>query len=104
MNLIQEQPDENISVAALFYPLALIEANLVTEKITGYCDSGLINSDISNYFTEPQKARQTYKEISDKALITSYSLARRHKAGFLMAALYNASVYRSYFGKTAGVL
>jgi len=56
----------------------------------------LIGTDFSDYFTEPEKAREGYQQVFAKGFVTDYPLTIRHKDGKLTDVLYNASVYRMY--------
>ena len=55
---------------------------------------GLIGTDFSDYFTEPEKAREGYQQVFAKGSVTDYPLTIRHRDGRLTDVLYNASVYK----------
>ena len=63
----------------------------------------LIGTDFSNYFTEPEKAREGYQQVFAKGSVTDYALTIRHKDGLLTNVLYNASVYKDTRGNVVGV-
>ena len=63
----------------------------------------LIGTDFSNYFTEPEKAREGYQQVFAKGFVTDYPLTIRHKDGRLTDVLYNASVYKDVAGNVLGV-
>jgi len=81
----------------------ITDVNEATVKVTGVARDGLIGTDFSDYFTEPQKARSGYREVFDKGFVTDYPLTIRHKEGRLTNVLYNASVYRDPAGNVLGV-
>ncbi len=54
----------------------------------------LIGTDFSDYFTEPEKAREGYQQVFAKGFVTDYPLTIRHRDGQLTDVLYNASVYK----------
>jgi len=72
-------------------------------KVTGVAREKLIGTDFSDYFTEPEKAREGYQQVFAKGFVTDYPLTIRHKAGRLTNVLYNASVYKDGGGNVLGV-
>ena len=106
--------------ATQFYARSLIEASLdplvtispegkITDvnegsiKVTGVPRGKLIGADFSDYFTEPDKAREGYQQVFSKGAVTDYPLTIRHKDGRLIDVLYNASVYKDAQGSVLGV-
>jgi PAS domain S-box-containing protein len=81
----------------------ITDVNEATIKVTGVSRDKLIGTDFSNYFTEPEKAREGYQQVFAKGSVTDYPLTIRHKEGRLTGVLYNASVYRDVNGKVLGV-
>jgi hypothetical protein len=63
----------------------------------------LIGTDFSNYFTEPEQAREGYQQVFAKGSVTNYPLTIRHRSGHLTEVLYNASVYKDARGSVLGV-
>src|SRR5438874_6737299 len=63
----------------------------------------IIGNDFSDYFTEPEKAREGYQQVFAKGFVTDYPLTVRHKDGRLTDVLYNASVYKDARGNVLGV-
>ena len=72
-------------------------------KVTGVPREKLIGTDFSDYFTEPEKAREGYQQVFSKGFVTDYPLTIRHKDGKLTNVLYNASVYKDVRGNVLGV-
>ena len=72
----------------------ITDVNEATVKVTGVLRDKLIGTDFSDYFTEPEKAREGYQQVFAKGFVTDYPLTIRHKDGRLTDVLYNASVYR----------
>jgi PAS domain S-box-containing protein len=62
----------------------------------------IIGSDFFSYFTEPQKAREVYKEVFAKGFVADYPLTIRD--GKLTDVLFNGSVYKDDRGKVLGVV
>ena len=81
----------------------ITDVNEATVKVTGVTREKLIGTDFSNYFTEPEKARQGYRQVFDKGSVTDYPLTIRHKEGKLTDVLYNATVYKDTRGNVLGV-
>ncbi len=81
----------------------ITDVNRATEEATGLSRSGLIGTDVADYFTEPDKARAGYREAFGKGEVRDYPLTIRHVSGRAMDVLYNATVYRNLRGDVAGV-
>src|SRR5512134_2873159 len=81
----------------------ITDVNEATIKVTGVPRDKLIGTDFSNYFTEPEKAREGYQQVFAKGSVTDYPLTIRHKDGKLVDVLYNASVYKDVAGNVLGV-
>ncbi|MFB3883724.1 MAG: PAS domain S-box protein [Thermodesulfobacteriota bacterium] len=81
----------------------ITDVNEATIKVTGVSRERLIGTDFANYFTEPEKAREGYKQVLAKGYVTDYPLTIRHNDGKLTDVLYNASVYKDVAGNVLGV-
>lgn len=81
----------------------ITDVNEASIKITGISREQLIGTDFSNYFTEPEKARQGYLQVFEKGFVADYPLTVKHINGKLTDVLYNASVYKDENGKVLGV-
>ena len=81
----------------------ITDVNEATIKVTGVGREKLIGTDFSNYFTEPELAREGYRQVFEKGFVTDYPLTIRHSSGKLTHVLYNASVYKDVAGKVMGV-
>ncbi len=79
------------------------DVNSATEFATGVSREELIESDFSDYFTQPEKAREGYQRVFKEGLVRDYPLAIRHKSGMITHVLYNATVYRNEAGEIQGV-
>jgi PAS domain S-box-containing protein len=115
----RRQADEKLRSASL-YARSLIEASLdplvtinpdgkitdvneATIRATGVKRESLIGTDFSNYFTEPEKAREGYQQVFSKGAVTDYPLTMRHREGRVTDVLYNAALYRDAGGEVLGV-
>jgi PAS domain S-box-containing protein len=81
----------------------ITDVNEATVKVTGVPREKLIGTDFSNYFTEPEKAREGYLQTFAKGFVTDYPLTIRHGDGRITPVLYNASVYRDVNAHVLGV-
>jgi len=81
----------------------ITDVNEATELVTGYSRKELIGTDFSNYFTEPEKAKEGYKQAFREELVQDYALEIQHKEGRITPVLYNASVYRDEDNEIVGI-
>jgi len=81
----------------------ITDVNEATEKATGISRDRLIGSDFSDYFTEPQKAREGYQRVFEKGFVRDYPLAIRSASGAVTDVLYNATVFKGASGEVDGV-
>lgn len=99
-SLIEAALDPLVTIS----PLGKItDVNEATVKITGRSRENLIGTDFCEYFTDPVRAQQGYREVFDKGSVTDYPLTIRGQDGRLTDVLYNASVYRDQEGNILGV-
>jgi PAS domain S-box-containing protein len=77
--------------------------NAATELVTGYTRRELVGTDFSQYFTDPQRARDIYEKVLQRGSIRDFELTMRHRNGNLTPVLYNASVYLDNEKKVKGV-
>jgi PAS domain S-box-containing protein len=119
-NTARKQADDRLRTASQ-YARSLIEASLdplvtispegkITDvnagsiKVTGMVREKLIGTDFCDYFTEPDKAREGYRQVFAEGFVTDYPLTIRHEDGHLTDVLYNASVYKDVQGSVLGVV
>jgi PAS domain S-box-containing protein len=81
----------------------ITDVNEATVTVTGVSRENLINTDFSNYFTEPIKAREGYERVFKEGSIRDYPLSIRHSSDQITDVLYNASVYKDDKGNVLGV-
>lgn len=81
----------------------ITDVNEATIKVTGIAREKLIGTNFSNYFTEPVKAEEGYRQAFDKGFVSNYPLTIKHKKGKITDVLYNASVYKDDNGHVLGV-
>ncbi len=81
----------------------ITDVNRATELVTGIPRQRLTGTDFSDYFTEPDKAREGYQQVFSQGFVKDYPLAIRHATGRITDVLYNASVYKDDKGEVLGV-
>jgi PAS domain S-box-containing protein len=81
----------------------ITDVNEATEIVTGIARERLIDTDFSDYFTEPEKARQWYRQAFAEGTVRDYPLAIRSISGVVTEVMYNASVFRNQAGEVEGV-
>jgi PAS domain S-box-containing protein len=99
-SLIEASLDPLVTISA---EGKITDVNEGSIKVTGVPREKLIGTDFSDYFTEPERAREGYLEVFSKGSVTDYPLTIRHADGRLTDVLYNASVYRDLQGNVLGV-
>jgi PAS domain S-box-containing protein len=81
----------------------ITDVNLATENVTGYPREKLIGTDFSNYFTDPEKAKEGYLKVLKEGSVKDYPLEISHRNGHITPVIYNAAIYRDDRGKVIGV-
>ncbi len=80
----------------------IMDMNEATVKITGVTREMLTGTNFFEYFTEPQKAKDIYREVFEKGFVTDYPLTiRDHK---LTDVLFNGSVFKDEAGEVKGAV
>jgi PAS domain S-box-containing protein len=82
----------------------ITDVNEASVNATGVPRDKLIGTDFSDYFTEPQKAREGYQQVFARGQVSDYPLTLRNKNGKLIQVLFNASVYRDEKGSVLGAV
>lgn len=99
-SLIEASLDPLVTISA---EGKITDVNAASAEITGLPREKLIGTDFSDYFTEPEKAREGYKQVFEKGSVSNYPLTIHHRDGKLTDVLYNASVYKDTRGNVLGV-
>jgi PAS domain S-box-containing protein len=99
-SLIEASRDPLVTINALG---KITDVNEATSRVTGVARGDLVGTDFSDYFTEPDLAREGYLRVFAQGFVTDYPLTIRHTNGELTEVLYNASVYRDTAGRVLGV-
>jgi PAS domain S-box-containing protein len=80
----------------------ITDMNNASVTITEMTRESLIGTDFFEYFTEPEKAREIYKQIFAEGFVADFPLTIRD--GKLTDVLFNGSVYKDENGKVLGVV
>ncbi len=99
-SLIEASPDPLVTISP---EGKITDINAGSIKVTGVSREKLIGTDFSDYFTEPDKAREGYQQVFAEGFVTDYPLTIRHEDGHLTDVLYNATVYKDVQGSVLGV-
>ncbi len=99
-SLIEASLDPLVTISA---EGKIMDVNNATEQVTGIARDKLIGTDFSDFFTEPEKAREGYLKVFTEGHVTDYPLELRHVNGKITPVLYNASVYKNEQGEVQGV-
>jgi PAS domain S-box-containing protein len=99
-NLIEASLDPLVTISA---DGKIMDVNSATELTTGVPRNELIGTDFSDYFMEPEKAREGYQRVFREGFVRDYPLAIRHTSGKVTDVLYHATVFRNETGVSQGV-
>jgi PAS domain S-box-containing protein len=80
----------------------ITDMNEALVVITGKSREILLNSDFENYFTEPEKAREIYREVFKKGFINDIPLILID--GNPIDVLFNGAIYKDPSGKVLGAV
>jgi len=98
-SLIEASLDPQVTIS----PAGKItDVNEAASRLTGVARTQLVGTDFSDYFTEPDRAREGYRQVFAQGIVTDYPLTIRHTGGGLTNVLYNASVYNDEAGRVLG--
>lgn len=99
-SLIEASLDPLVTISA---EGKITDVNDASVKVTGVPREKLIGTEFSNYFTEPEKAQDGYRQVFEKGFVSDFPLTIKHTNGKLTDVLYNASVYKDSKGNILGV-
>ncbi len=99
-SLIEASLDPLVTISA---EGKITDVNEASVQATGVPRQEIIGTGFSDYFTEPEKAREGYRQVFSKGFVRDYPLAIRHRSGSITDVFYNASVFRDEQGQVLGV-
>src|SRR5688572_3303635 len=82
----------------------ITDVNEALVRATGVEREKIIGTDFSDYFTEPQKAREGYQQVFAKGFLANSPLTLRSEERQLGDVLYNATVYKDNSDNVLGML
>lgn len=100
-SLIEASLDPLVTISA---EGKITDVNEATVRTTGVAREKLIGTDFSDYFTEPESARESYRRVFARGFVTDYPLTIRQRDGKLIDVFYNASLYRDVRENVLGVV
>ncbi|MBC7695354.1 MAG: response regulator [Burkholderiales bacterium] len=100
-SLIEASLDPLITISA---EGKITDMNQALADITGITRAKITGTDFFDYFTEPQKAREVYKEAFAKGFVVNFPLTIRHKDGKYTDVLFNGSTYKDERGNILGIV
>ena len=100
-SLIEASLDPLVTISA---EGKITDMNDATVNITGVTRELLTGTDFFDYFTEPQKAREVYKEVFANGSVADSPLTLRHIDGKLTDVLFNGSIYKDDKETVQGVV
>ena len=80
----------------------ITDMNEALTNITGKSREKLTGTDFKDYFTDPQKAHEVYREVFEKGFVADYPLTIRDHT--LIDVLFNGSVYKDEQGNVLGAV
>jgi PAS domain S-box-containing protein len=81
----------------------ILDVNTASERATGAGRNELIGTDFSRYFTDPERAKEGYRQAFISGNVIDYPLEIRHRDGHTVPVLYNATTYHDNNGNVQGV-
>jgi PAS domain S-box-containing protein len=100
-SLIEASLDPLVTISA---EGKITDMNEATVNITGVTREFLTGTDFFDYFTEPQNAREVYKDVFANGSVADSPLTLRHIDGKLTDVLFNGSTYKDDRGTVQGVV
>ena len=98
--LIETSPDALMTISS---EGKITDVNHATELITGVSSEEIIGTDFSNYFTDPDTAREGYQQVFRDGYLRDYALEIKHRDGRITPVFCNASAYKDTQGQVTGV-
>jgi sigma-B regulation protein RsbU (phosphoserine phosphatase) len=82
----------------------IADLNTALETVTGLSRAELLGRDASSYFSDPEQARQLYRDVRHHGAVRDRPLELRHRDGHLTRVLCSASAYKNEAGALLGVV
>ena len=75
LNLMSLSQDPLVTISA---EGKITDVNEATIRVTGVDREHLVGTDFSDYFTEPDRAREGHRQVFAQGFVTDYPLTIRH--------------------------
>ena len=82
----------------------ITDVNEATIRMIGVDREHLIGTDFADYFTEPDRARDGYRQVFAQGFVADYPLILQQTGGDLVQVLFTAPVYKDAASNVLGVL
>ncbi|HEY5508466.1 MAG TPA: PAS domain S-box protein [Paludibacter sp.] len=82
----------------------ITDINQAKVNITGVERDKLIGTNFYDYFTEPEKAKEIYRQVFEKGSVKGCPLTFRHVNHKHTDVLFNGSVYKDAYGNVLGAV
>ncbi|HKW99333.1 MAG TPA: PAS domain S-box protein [Bryobacteraceae bacterium] len=73
-------------------------------QMTGYGRAELLGTPFSDYFTDPERAKEGVRQTLEVGFVTEYALTLMGRSRRLLQVSFNASVFRDQTGNVRGIL
>jgi len=80
------------------------DVNAQMEALTGYSSADVKGTSFSDYFTEPNRAKQAVELVLQEGSIVNFELTALSREGRMTVVSYNASTYRNAAGEILGIV
>lgn len=100
-SLLEASPDP---LLVIDHDGKITDINEATVKITGLSRPELNGTNFIDYFTDPIKASEVYREGFSKGFVIDSQLTLRNKTGKLTDVLFNGSAFKDTTGNVVGVV
>jgi PAS domain S-box-containing protein len=100
-SLIEASADAQFAIAP---DGTITDVNAEAARLSGYSRKHLINSKVSPYFTEPERASAGVQQTLAEARVIGYELVLITRHGRRIAVSFNAGVFSDATGKPLGIL
>jgi diguanylate cyclase (GGDEF)-like protein/PAS domain S-box-containing protein len=99
-SLIEASPDP---LATISQEGRFMDMNQATCEITGIAREQLVGRDFADFFTDPENAREVYRQAFERGSVSDYPLSIRSAGKRITEVLLSANVLRDENGAVSGV-
>jgi PAS domain S-box-containing protein len=99
--LLEANPDPLVAISA---EGKIADVNEAATRMIGVDREHLVGTDFADYFTEPDRARDGYRQVFGQGFVSDYPLILQGTGGELFEVLFTAPVYKDAASNVLGVL